>query len=130
MSVITLILSLNCFSQTAIDSTEIVLPTDIVRKVVVDLIEGDAAKEALQLQSTICEHQDSIIRNDKETIEKLQEKVLLQEQVILLHDAELLDDRRTIESLQKELKRQLTFKSIFTTTTGVSVVALIISLII
>lgn len=96
----------------------------------VDLLEGDKAKELVDVQA--------------EEIAQLKEISSLKDSLVILRDNEI--DRlnkikdivdienqgktQEIERLNRELHRQMTYKTVFMTTTGVTAIALIISLLI
>lgn len=130
---LTLILSWNSFSQIVTpirDTTRVTLSTEVARKVAVDLVEGDKAKKELELRlqeidtlKTINFLQDSLILLKANEIKSLSKIV----------DIKTVEDRekqQRIEELNKDLRKQITLKSTFATTTGVTVVALIVSLLI
>ena len=130
---LTLILSWNSFSQIVTpirDTTRVTISTEVARKVAVDLVEGDKAKKELELRlqeidtlKTINFLQDSLILLKANEIKSLSKIV----------DIKTVEDRekqQRIEELNKDLRKQITLKSTFATTTGVTVVALIVSLLI
>ncbi len=130
---LTLILSWNSFSQIVTpirDTTRVTLSTEVARKVAVDLVEGDKAKKELELRlqeidtlKTINFLQDSLILLKANEIKSLSK-------IVDIKTVEDQEKQQRIEELNKDLRKQVTLKSVFATTTGVSVVALIVSLLI
>ena len=130
---LTLILSWNSFSQIVTpirDPTKVTLSTEVARKVAVDLVEGDKAKKELELRlqeidtlKTINFLQDSLILLKANEIKSLSK-------IVDIKTVEDQEKQQRIEELNKDLRKQVTLKSVFATTTGVTVVALIVSLLI
>ena len=130
---LTLILSWNSFSQIVTpirDTTRVTLSTEVARKVAVDLVEGDKAKKELELRlqeidtlKTINFLQDSLILLKANEIKSLSK-------IVDIKTVEDQEKQQRIEELNKDLRKQITLKSIFATTTGVTTVALIVSLLI
>ena len=130
---LTLILSWNSFSQIVTpirDTTKVTLSTEVARKVAVDLVEGDKAKKELELRlreidtlKTINFLQDSLILLKANEIKSLSK-------IVDIKTVEDQEKQQRIEDLNKDLRKQVTLKSAFATTTGVTVVALIVSLLI
>ena len=130
---LTLILSWNSFSQIVTpirDTTRVTLSTEVARKVAVDLVEGDRAKKELELRlreidtlKTINFLQDSLILLKANEIKSLSK-------IVDIKTVEDQEKQQRIEELNKDLRKQVTLKSAFATTTGVTVVALIVSLLI
>lgn len=133
LSSLILILSWNSFSQTVTpirDTSGIVLSTETARRVAIDLLEGDKAREEVQILS--------------KEIDTLKAVVALQDSLVILRENEIKDLNKIVElqtigdkeklqridNLNRELKKQVTLKTVFETTTGVAVVALIVSLIV
>lgn len=133
LSSLILILSWNSFSQTVTpirDTSRIVLSTETARRVAIDLLEGDKAREEVQILS--------------KEIDTLKAVVALQDSLVILRENEIKDLNKIVElqtigdkeklqrinNLNRELKKQATLKTVFETTTGVATIALIISLIV
>lgn len=133
LSSLILILSWNSFSQTVTpirDTSRIVLSTETARRVAIDLLEGDKAQEEVQILS--------------KEIDTLKAVVALQDSLVILRENEIKDLNKIVElqtvgdkeklqridNLNRELKKQVTLKTVFETTTGVATIALIISLIV
>lgn len=130
---LTLTLSWNSFSQIVTpirDTTKVTLSTEVARKVAVDLVEGDKAKKELELRlqeidtlKTINFLQDSLILLKANEIKSLSK-------IVDIKTVEDQEKQQRIEELNKDLRKQVTLKSVFATTTGVTAVALIVSLLI
>lgn len=121
---------MNAFSQNVTDTSKIVLDVDIAKQIAVELVEGDCAKEKVLAQEKLISYQDSVLVLDRKIIGNLERQIALQGQAVQSYEATLLDREKTITDLKKDVKRQRAGKTVFMTTTGISVVALIISLII
>ena len=130
---LTLTLSWNGFSQTVTesrDTTHIVLSTEVARKVALDLVEGDKAK------------QEVLVLSDK--VEVLEDLVTTQDTMIQVKDREISDIQKLremegvilsqqsqeVDRLNRELQKQLRYKSTFQVATGVAAIALIVSLLV
>lgn len=124
---LTLILSWNGFSQTVTQQrdTGIFLTTEVARQVAIELIERDQALDEL----TIC----------TEEVQKLREVISLQDSLSILrgHQVSSLENIIQLQQVQnqqnqvdyaelnKELRKQVAYKSVFATTTVISVLATI-----
>ena len=111
-------------------TTKVALSAEVARKVAVDLVEGDKAKKELELRlreidtlKTINFLQDSLILLKANEIKSLSK-------IVDIKTVEDQEKQQRIEELNKDLRKQVTLKSAFATTTGVTVVALIVSLLI
>lgn len=96
----------------------------------VDLLEGDKAKEMVDVQA--------------EEIAQLKQISSLKDSLVILRDNEIdrlykmkdiLDvenqgKTQEIERLNRDLQRQFTYKNIFMTTTGITALALIVTLLV
>lgn len=132
MCLLTVTLSLNVFSQTVTeirDTSHVVLTTEVARKVAVDLLEGDAAKEQLLLLERKAEVLDSTITLQQSQIGILEKQSIAQEKLLEMYRVESVQNMQDVERLNRDLRRASTRGTIFATTTGVAVVALIVSLI-
>ena len=129
---LTVILSWNSFSQTVTeskDTTGIVLSTNIARRVAVDLLEGDRAKEEVQLlHQEVDTLKQIVILQDSLGVLK-DNKIATLNKVLELQSVEDRENLRKLENLNKELYKQTALKTVFEVTTGISVIALIVSLI-
>jgi len=123
---------LNAFSQNVTeikDTSHIILSTEIARKVAVDLVEGDKAKEEVK-----------ILKSENLTLKQI---VALQDTLGIIKENEIADLYKLLElnsvqtkgyleetdRLNKELGKQCKLKTMFEVTTGVATLGLIISLI-
>lgn len=128
-----LTLSWNSFSQTVTpikDTSKITLSTETARRIAVDLVEGDRAREEVQ-----------ILQREVDTLKTI---TALQDSLVILRESEIrnlnriidiqnVGDRektRKIEQLTKDVRKQSTLKTIFATTTGITTIALIVSLLV
>ena len=128
-----LTLSWNSFSQTVTpikDTSKITLSTETARRIAVDLVEGDRAREEVQ-----------ILQREVDTLKTI---TTLQDSLVILRESEIrnlnriidiqnVGDRektRKIEQLTKDVRKQSTLKTIFATTTGITTIALIVSLLV
>lgn len=94
------------------------------------MVEGDKAREEVQ-----------ILQREVDTLKTI---TALQDSLVILRESEIrnlsriidiqnVGDRektRKIEQLTKDLKKQSTLKTVFATTTGITAVALIVSLLV
>ena len=129
---LTVILSWNSFSQTVTenrDTTGIVLSTNIARRVAVDLLEGDRAKEEVQLLNQEVDTLKQIVALQDSLGILKDNKIAALNKVLELQSVEDKENLRKLESLNKELRKQTALKTVFEVTTGISVIALIVSLI-
>ena len=123
---------MNAFSQNVTeikDTSHIILSTEIARKVAVDLVEGDKAKEEVK-----------ILKSENLTLKQI---VALQDTLGIIKENEIADLYKLLElnsvqtkgyleetdRLNKELGKQCKLKTMFEVTTGVATLGLIISLI-
>lgn len=133
LSVLILTLSWNSFSQNVIptrDTTKITLSTRTARRIAVDLLEGDKAREEVQILSreidtlkTVAFLQDSLVllrENEIKTLNK----------IIEIHAVGEKEKQQRIDQLNKDLRKQAAMKTVFVTTTGIATVALVVSLLI
>lgn len=128
-----LTLSWNSFSQTVTpirDTSKITLSTETARRIAVDLLEGDKAKEEVKVLSqeidtlkAVVALQDSLVILKENEIKSLNNVIELQS----VGDKERLQE---ITRLNKELSKQLALKTVFEVTTGITAIALIVSLIV
>lgn len=128
-----LTLSWSSFSQNVIptrDTTKITLSTQTARRIAVDLVEGDKAREEVQILSreidtlkTVAFLQDSLVLLRENEIKALNK-------IIEIHAIGDKEKQQRIDQLNKDLRKQAAMKTMFATTTGVATVALIVSLLI
>lgn len=97
-------LSWNSFSQT--DTTRITLPVDIARKVAVDLVEGDLAKEQVDTLKKVVTLQQEVIGGQTTQINALEKQVEAQKLLLTYSEAESLDRLQAVEDLNKQLRKQ------------------------
>lgn len=117
-----LFLTLPGFSQTVTDTSYVILPSELARLVIKDLIEGDAAKAEV-----------TILRKKID----LNEQKLIGSDAIIANLNKQIDNLKTVESsrkeqiglyedlstrLEKDLKVQKTKTKIYQSTTGIGLV--------
>lgn len=132
MCLLTVTLSWSSFSQTVTeikDTCHVVLSTGVARKVAVDLLEGDAAKEQILLLERKAEILDSTVTLQQSQIGILESQNIAQEKLLEIYRVESIQNMQGVEQLNRDLKKASTRGTIFATTTGVAVVAFIVSLI-
>lgn len=128
-----LTLSWSSFSQNVIptrDTTKITLSTHTARRIAVDLVEGDKAREEVQILSreidtlkTVAFLQDSLVLLRENEIKALN-------RIIEIHAVGDKEKQQRIDQLNKDLRKQAAMKTVFATTTGIATVALVVSLLI
>ena len=97
-------LSWNVFSQT--DTTRVTLPIEIARKVAVDLVEGDLAKEQVDTLTKVVSVQQEMILGQSAQISALEGQIETQKLLLNYSEAESLDRLRAVEDLNRQLQRQ------------------------
>ena len=103
LSTVLIMMSFISFSQNDTDSTSIRLEVPIVKLVIKDLINGDAAKEELIVLDTILHHKD-IQLNVKDTIIlNLNSQIANFNKIVSTKDKQ----REIQENLQKDLEKAL-----------------------
>lgn len=123
---------MNAFSQTVTeikDTCHVVLSTDVARKVAVDLLEGDAAKEQVLLLEEKTAVLDSTITVQQKQIYLQEEQNVAQNKLLEIYKVQAAQNTQDIERLNKDLRRATTRGTIFATTTGIAVVGLVCALI-
>lgn len=129
---LTVILSWNSFSQTVTeskDTTGIILTTTVARQVAVDLLEGDRAEEEVNLLNQEVDTLKQIVALQDSLGILKDNKIAALNKVLELQFVEDKENLRKLENLNKELRKQTALKTVFEVTTGISVIALIVSLI-
>lgn len=108
----------------------ITLSTRTARLIMVDLLEGDRAKEEVEIYRQEVETYQAI-ESKRDSIDILRYNEINSLQKILdMTKIENQGKTQEIERLNKDLRRQIAFKNVFATTTGVAAIGLIISLLI
>ena len=132
MCLLTATLSWSSFSQTVTeikDTCHVVLSTDVARKVAVDLLEGDAAKEQVLLLEEKTAVLDSTITVQQKQIYLQEEQNIAQNKLLEIYKVQAAQNTQDIERLNKDLRRATTRGTIFATTTGIAVVGFVCALI-
>ena len=101
----------------------------MARKVAVDLVEGDQAREeASTYKAEVIELKNVISLQDSLSIMKENENAQLRKKIELL-EIKTQGDLEEYERINKELRKQSTLKSVFEVTTGITAAGLILALI-
>ena len=126
--IVTLMMSLPVFSQTATDTLKIQLPKVIVKEVIKDLIKGDASqKEVVVLNDVVA--QKGIQLTAKDTIiATLNTKIINFESILLTKNQQQSLNTKLNEDLQKALKQQKRRTFLYKVGTGVGAVAVLLLL--
>ena len=126
--IVTLMMSLPAFSQTATDTLKIQLPKVIVKEVIKDLIKGDASqKEVVVLNDVVA--QKGIQLTAKDTIiATLNTKIINFESILLTKNQQQSLNTKLNEDLQKALKQQKRRTFLYKVGTGVGAVAVLLLL--
>ena len=103
LSTILIMMSFISFSQNDIDSTSIRLEVPIVKLVIKDLINGDAAKEQLIVTDTIIQNKDVQLKAKDTIIINLNSQIANFNKIISTKDKQ----RQIQENLQKDLEKAL-----------------------
>ena len=104
--ILLIMMSLQSFSQTVIDSTTIQLKRPIVKLVIKDLIKGDGAKEELSLSiGKINLLEQKVILKDS-VIKNLNFQIGNFESIMLTKSDQLSLSRELSKRLQNDLKKQ------------------------
>jgi len=104
--ILLIMMSLQSFSQTVIDSTTIQLKRPIVKLVIKDLIKGDGAKEELSLSiSKINLLEQKVILKDS-VIKNLNFQIGNFESIMLTKSDQLSLSQELSKRLQNDLKKQ------------------------
>ena len=125
---------MNVFSQNVTevskDTSKITLSTETARRIAVDLVEGDQAKALVkELEKKVegyedyCEVQDS-------ALVFIGKQLAAKEEIIDLQNIQLQQSFEDYDYLEKEVKYQTRWKTVFEATTVVSTLALIVSMLI
>lgn len=132
MCLLIAVLSWNSFSQNVTeikDTCHVVLSTDVARKVAVDLLEGDAAKEQVSILERKTSVLDSTILVQQKQIQIQGNQITAQDKLLEIYKVQAAQNIQEVERLNKDLKRASTRGTVFTITTGVAVVGLVCVLI-
>lgn len=127
--VLTLILSVNSFSQTVTDTSRVVLSTETARKVIAELVEKDKLvqeNENLRDQVDSWKSLDSLNTNQ---IGNLQNQVRDYKELLKLTNATSEAHRQKVENLEKQLSRSVKTSMALGVTTAASVLGLVVILI-
>jgi len=102
-----LIMTSNCFSQTATnDSANIILQTPVAKQVVKELIKYDGLKTEIIIKDKIIANKDSIIKTDSAIIAKTNTIVLNLTQALKDSQDQLTAQKNITKSVESDLKQQ------------------------
>lgn len=114
------------FSQTATDTTSVVLPNDLARLIIQDLIAGDAAKEEVIILRNKIDLQQEVIVSQKEIISRLNTQIENLQLVEVSRKDQLNDYGELSDKLQTDLQREKRITKILKSTTGVGIVTVLV----
>tara|TARA_R110000803_G_scaffold159269_1_gene223437 strand:+ start:1117 stop:1521 length:405 start_codon:yes stop_codon:yes gene_type:complete len=104
--IVLMMMSLQGFSQTVIDSTSIKIKKPIVRLVIKDLIKGDGAKEEIKLLSNKLRLLETKVIVKDSVIFNLNGRVTNFESMLNTQSNQIDLSRKLSEKLQLDLKKQ------------------------
>jgi len=114
------------FSQSATDTTLIVLPSDIARLIIQDLIAGDAAKQELGLVRKQLELSQQKIISQEEIILRLNSQIDNLQKVEISRVDQITEYTQLTTRLESDLKKERRLVSILKATTGVGVLGILV----
>lgn len=116
-----LITSSTVFSQTVTNTNYICIPTPVAKQIVVDLIDGDAAKEELILTKDLLKTTEKSSYMKDTLINNLTTKVQLCDKRIGLYELKEIEYIKYTNHIQNQLKKSRL-------TTKIAIVGLIVSI--
>jgi hypothetical protein len=125
--ILLVMMSLQGFSQSVIDTTKIQLKKPIARLVIKDLIIGDGAKEEIKLLSNKLGLLETKIVVKDSVIFNLNERVMNFENILNTQSSQIALSKELNDKLQLDLKKQKV-KTKLTTGAGILVAASILLL--
>lgn len=120
--ILLMMMSLQGFSQSVIDTTKIQLKKPIARLVIKDLIVGDGAKEEIKLLSNKLNLLETKIVVKDSVIFQLNERVMNFESILNTQSSQISLSKELNDKLQLDLKKQKV-KTKLTTGAGILVAA-------
>lgn len=120
--ILLVMMSLQGFSQSVIDTTKIQLKKPIARLVIKDLIVGDGAKEEIKLLSNKLNLLETKIVVKDSVIFQLNERVMNFESILNTQSSQISLSKELNDKLQLDLKKQKV-KTKLTTGAGILVAA-------
>lgn len=126
LSIALALLSLPSFSQSVTDTTLVILPNDLARLVIQDLIAGDAAKEELVLVRRKLELSEQKIISQEEIILRLESQIDNLEKVEITRADQLSEYKSLTTRLETDLNKERRLVSIFKATTGVGMLGVLV----
>ena len=125
--ILLMMMSLQGFSQSVIDTTKIQLKKPIARLVIKDLIVGDGAKEEIKLLSNKLNLLETKIVVKDSVIFNLNERVMNFESMLNTQSSQIALSKELNDKLQLDLKKQKV-KTKLTTGAGILVAEVILLL--
>ena len=106
-------MSLNAFSQTDIDSQQIQLTKPIARLVIKDLIQFDGLSQEMQSMQQVLNETNNKLLVQGELVANLKTQVKNYQEIVDKKDLQIQTSKDLSTELQKELKKQATLKKTF-----------------
>lgn len=127
LSIILAIASLPSFSQNVTDTASIVLPSNIARLVIQDLISGDAAKQELYITRKKLDLVQSQITTQEEIIFRLEKSIDNLEKIETNREEQIDSYEELSDKLSRDLEIEKKKNKILTTvSSGLGAVAIIL----
>jgi len=110
------------FSQTATDTSFVILPEVVAREVARDLIQKDRLQEESKLLYRQIEVKDMLLINNIQITSRLERRIDTLEEIILNREKQIEEYKSLTQVLQSDLRRNRIQKHIYRTTTAVVLV--------
>jgi hypothetical protein len=121
--IVTLMMSLPAFSQTATDTLKIQLPKVIVKEVIKDLIKGDASKREVVVLNDVVAQKGIQLTTKDTIIANLQQQIFNFESIISNKDKQRTLAEQLNKDLEKALRKSKRRTFFYKVGTGVGVLA-------
>jgi hypothetical protein len=121
--IVTLMMSLPAFSQTATDTLKIQLPKVIVKEVIKDLIKGDASKREVVVLNDVVAQKGIQLTTKDTIIANLQQQIFNFESIISNKDKQGTLAEQLNKDLEKALRKSKRRTFFYKVGTGVGVLA-------
>ena len=122
-------MSLNAFSQTAIDSSKIQLTKPVAKLVVKDLISGDGLKLELKTTQDLLLETNNKLETQTLLVTNLQSQVTNYLNILEQKDKQINTSKDLTDELSKQLKKEARTKKFYKVTTTVGAAAVLLLLI-
>ena len=122
-------MSLNAFSQTAIDSSKIQLTKPVAKLVVKDLISGDGLKLELKTTQELLLETNNKLETQTLLVNNLQSQVTNYLNILEQKDKQINTSKDLTDELSKQLKKEARTKKFYKVTTTVGAAAVLLLLI-